>query len=121
MNWNPISVPELGSPPEPYEYAIQSGSTIYLAGQVALDNKGEIVGTTTEEQSRKAWENISTVLAAAGSSVQDIVKVTYYLADIRELKEEMKVRREILNKWDGNGLPQLEDTKDYRYKLVDEI
>ena len=95
MNWNPISVPELGSPPEPYEYAIQSGSTIYLAGQVALDNKGEIVGTTTEEQSRKAWENISTVLAAAGSSVQDIVKVTYYLADIRELKEEMKVRREI--------------------------
>ena len=35
------------------------------------------------------------MLAAAGSSVQDIVKVTYYLADIRELKEEMKVRREI--------------------------
>ncbi len=34
---------------------------------------------------------------------------------------DMKVRRDILNKWDGNGLPQLEDTKDYRYKLVDEI
>ncbi|MBO68917.1 MAG: enamine deaminase RidA [Acidiferrobacteraceae bacterium] len=95
MNWHPISVPKLGPPIEPYEYAIQSGRTIYLAGQVALDNEGKIVGTTTEEQSRKAWENISTVLAAAGASVQDIVKVTYYLEDIRELKEEMKVRKEI--------------------------
>ena len=27
---------------------------------------------------------------------------------------DMKVRRDVLNKWDGNGLPQLEDTKDYR-------
>ena len=66
MNWYPIEVPQLGAPPEPYEYAIRSGSTLYLAGQVALDEHGSIVGTTTKEQSRKAWENIAVVLASAG-------------------------------------------------------
>ena len=95
MNWYPIEVPQLGAPPEPYEYAIRSGSTLYLAGQVALDEHGSIVGTTTKEQSRKVWENISIVLASAGSSLRDVVKVTYYLADIRELSEEIEVRKEV--------------------------
>ena len=95
MNWYPIEVPKLGAPPEPYEYAIRSGSTLYLAGQVALDEHGSIVGTTTKEQSRKAWENIAVVLASAGSSLRDVVKVTYYLAYIRELSEEIEVRKEV--------------------------
>ena len=97
MNWYPIEVPQLGAPPEPYEYAIRSGSTLYLAGQVALDEHGSIVGTTTNEQSRKAWENIAVVLASAGSSLRDVVKVTYYLADIRELSEEIEVRKEVFS------------------------
>jgi 2-iminobutanoate/2-iminopropanoate deaminase len=95
MNWYPIEVPQLGSPPEPYEYVIRAGSTLYLAGQVALDKHGAIVGKTTKEQSRKAWENIAIVLESAGSSIHDIVKVTYYLADIRELNEEIEVRKEV--------------------------
>ena len=97
MNWHAIKVPSLSPPPEPYEYAIRSGNTLYLAGQVALDENGIIVGTTTKEQARKTWDNISIVLAAAGASIKDIVKVTYFLADIRELQEEMEIRKEVFS------------------------
>ena len=97
MNWHAIKVPSLGPPPEPYEYAIRSGNTLYLAGQVALDENGIIVGTTTEEQARKTWDNIGIVLAAAGASIKDVVKVTYFLADIRELQEEMEIRKEVFS------------------------
>ena len=97
MNWHPIDVPSLGPPPEPYEYAIRSGSTLYLAGQVALDKNGVIVGTTTKEQARKTWDNIAIVLAAAGASIKDVVKVTYFLADIRELPEEIEIRKEVFS------------------------
>ena len=72
MNWHAIKVPSLGPPPEPYEYAIRSGNTLYLAGQVALDENGIIIGTTTKEQARKTWDNIGIVLAAAGASIKDL-------------------------------------------------
>jgi|TARA_B100001750_G_C15018009_1_gene355572 enamine deaminase RidA (YjgF/YER057c/UK114 family) len=97
VNWHAIKVPSLGPPPEPYEYAIRSGNTLYLAGQVALDENGIIVGTTTKEQARKTWDNIGIVLAAAGASIKDVVKVTYFLADIRELQEEMEIRKEVFS------------------------
>ena len=97
MNWHAIKVPSLGPPPEPYEYAIRSGNTLYLSGQVALDENGIIVGTTTKEQARKTWDNIGIVLAAAGASIKDVVKVTYFLADIRELQEEMEIRKEVFS------------------------
>ena len=97
MNWHAIKVPSLGPPPEPYEYANRSGNTLYLAGQVALDENGIIVGTTTKEQARKTWDNIGIVLAAAGASIKDVVKVTYFLADIRELQEEMEIRKEVFS------------------------
>ena len=97
MNWHAIKVPSHGPPPEPYEYAIRSGNTLYLAGQVALDENGIIVGTTTKEQARKTWDNIGIVLAAAGASIKDVVKVTYFLADIRELQEEMEIRKEVFS------------------------
>jgi enamine deaminase RidA (YjgF/YER057c/UK114 family) len=82
-------------PPEPYSHAIRSDSTIYLAGQVSLDESGSVVGRTTTEQARQVWRNISLVLQAAGSSISDIVKVTYYMQDVREIAEEIEIRKEI--------------------------
>jgi enamine deaminase RidA (YjgF/YER057c/UK114 family) len=89
-------------PPEPYSYAIRAGDTIYLAGQVSLDEHGAVVGRTTTEQARQIWHNISLVLQAAGGAIADIVKVTYYLQDVREITDEIEVRREIFA---GRPLP----------------
>jgi len=82
-------------PPEPYSYAIRTANTIYLAGQVSLDEQGAVVGRTTTEQARQIWHNISLVLQAAGGSIADIVKVTYYMQDVREITDEIEIRKEI--------------------------
>ena len=89
-------------PPEPYSYAVRAGDTLYLSGQVALDETGEVVGSTVVEQSVQVWNNISLVLSACGSSVKDVVKVTYYMQDIRELSEEMEVRKQVFT---GRAFP----------------
>jgi reactive intermediate/imine deaminase len=89
------AVEGLCPPPEPYSYAIRAGDTLYLAGQVSLDENGNVVGDTVTAQARQVWKNISSVLAAAGSSIADVVKVTYYMQDIREIADEIQVRKEV--------------------------
>ena len=90
-----VRVDALADPPEPYSHAIRAGNTLYLAGQVAFDREGRIVGDTVTEQARQIWQNITDILEAAGSSVADIVKVTYIMADIREITEEFPIREEV--------------------------
>jgi enamine deaminase RidA (YjgF/YER057c/UK114 family) len=88
-------LPGLVPPLEPYSYAVQAGNTIYLAGQVALDEDGAIVGSTTYLQAQQIWHNIRIALAAAGASIENIVKINYYMQDIRELDEEIKIRKDL--------------------------
>ena len=90
-----VEVETLSPPPEPYSHAIRTGDTIYLAGQVAFDREGRIVGDTVAEQARQVWQNISDILEAAGSSIADVVKVTYIMQDIREIAEEFPIRRKV--------------------------
>lgn len=89
------SVAGLWDPPEPYSYAVRAGSTLYLAGQVALDAQMRVVGATTGEQATQVWRNIEAVLADSGATLDDVVKITYYLQDIRELAEEIEVRKRL--------------------------
>ena len=58
MAHDPVEVPQLGPPPELYSYAVRAGDTIYLAGQVALDENANVVGRTVREQARKVWSNV---------------------------------------------------------------
>lgn len=88
-------VPGLCPPPEPYSYAVRHGDTIYLAGQVALDEQMQIVGTTLSEQGEQIWRNIAAVLQRCGSGIGDILKVTYFLRDIRELPAEIEIRKRL--------------------------
>lgn len=95
MSIEAIDSAALSPPPEPYSHAIRAGNTLYLAGQVAFDQNGKIVGDTVEQQARQVWQNITDILKAAGSSITDVVKVTYIMQDIREISEEFPVREEV--------------------------
>ena len=69
----------------PYSQAIVADGVVYTAGQVALDpQSGELVGTTVAEQTEQALKNLTAVLAAAGSSLGQVVKTTVYLADMAD-------------------------------------
>jgi len=69
----------------PYSQAIVADGVVYTAGQVALDpQSGALVGATITEQTDQVLKNLSAVLAAAGSSLGQVVKTTVYLADMAD-------------------------------------
>jgi 2-iminobutanoate/2-iminopropanoate deaminase len=67
----------------PYSQAIVSGGFVFTAGQIGLDAAtGEFVEGGVEAQAVRVLENLTAVLDAAGSSMNDVVKTTMYLADM---------------------------------------
>lgn len=67
----------------PYSQAIVSGGFVFTAGQIALDPAtGELVGGGAAAETERVLENLSAVLAAAGTSLRSVVKTTVYLADL---------------------------------------
>lgn len=64
----------------PYSQAIQAGDLLFLSGQIAIDPaRGEVVMGSVEEQTALVLENIKQVLAAAGASLDAVVKTTVFL------------------------------------------
>ncbi|HEY8018252.1 MAG TPA: Rid family hydrolase [Actinomycetota bacterium] len=69
------------APTAPYSPAVVSGDLVWTAGQVALAD-GVIVSGGVDVQTRQALVNVAACLDAAGSSMDDVVKVTVFLADL---------------------------------------
>jgi enamine deaminase RidA (YjgF/YER057c/UK114 family) len=71
---NPASL----APPIGFSHAVvvQSGTLVLLAGQTALDDTGQIVGSTIVEQFEKVMTNLLTALSAAGGSPENLAKLT---------------------------------------------
>ena len=68
-----------------YANAIKANNTIYVAGQVALDVDGNVVGKGDyEAQLRQILENIKRILEAGGAKMTDIVWIQWLCKDIRQ-------------------------------------
>jgi len=80
----PIHTDRAPRPKGPYSQAIiSSGKHLYVAGQGPVDpSTGEFVGSSFEEQAVCTFENLKTIVEAAGASLQDVVKVNAYLANM---------------------------------------
>ena len=75
---SPQMPPALG----PYSHAVRAGDLIFLAGQPGVDpDSGKVIGTDFHSQAEQAFKNISRVLRASGSSMDQVVKTTVFLAD----------------------------------------
>jgi 2-iminobutanoate/2-iminopropanoate deaminase len=69
----------------PYSQAIATGELIFCAGQVALDPaSGDSVAGDVTVQTERVLDNLSAVLAAAGSDLRHVVKTTVYLIDFSD-------------------------------------
>ena len=69
----------------PYSQAIRAGEFLYLSGQLGIHpESGKIEGATVTEQAEQACKNIEAVLAAAGLSMQNVVKTTCFLTDMAD-------------------------------------
>lgn len=67
----------------PYSQAVRAGNTLYLSGQTPLDPAtGELVAGDISAQARRVFDNLEAVLAAAGASFDNVVRVGIYLTDL---------------------------------------
>ena len=69
----------------PYSQAIVCGNMVFTSGQIGIDPAcGEITGKDIREQTEQVMKNLCAVLTAAGTSMENVVKTTCFLADIAD-------------------------------------
>ena len=82
------------APANGYSHAVAaSGRLVAVAGQVAMDEHGELVGEgDAAAQAEQAFENLGLALAAAGAEFTDVVKLGIFVTDISILPTIREVR-----------------------------
>jgi len=75
----------------PFSAAVRVGKTLYLAGQIGIDDSGNVVPGGIAAETRQTMENIRAALERCGSSFDKVVKATVMLADMAEWSEMNKV------------------------------
>ena len=89
--------PSTLSTPTGYTHVVEvkRGRTVYIAGQVALDRSGNLIGSGDfKAQTRQVLENIQAALAAAGATFDNVVKVTTFVTDLSQIQALRELRSE---------------------------
>ena len=73
-----------GGQPLPFSPAVKAGPVVFVSGQLALGDSGELVPGGIEAQTRQTLKNIEKALALAGCTLKDVVKATVWLDDARD-------------------------------------
>ena len=69
----------------PYSQAIQVGEFLFTSGQIPLDPaSGNMLGENITEQTEQVMKNLGAVLSAAGTSYENAIKTTCFLADMND-------------------------------------
>ncbi len=89
-------VPEL-STPRGYKYVVSAtGTTVYVAGQIAVDKAGSVVGRgDLRAQTVQVLENVKACLAAAGATFADVVKLNTYVVNLKP--DDLPIIRDVRN------------------------
>ena len=69
----------------PYSQAVKTGNLVFVSGQIPIDPKtGAFVSEEIKEQTEQVLKNLSAILEAAGSQLENVVKTTVFLADMND-------------------------------------
>jgi len=66
-----------------YSQAVRSGNTVYCSGQIGLDPQTMQMAEGIEAQIRRVFDNLKAVAEAAGGTLNDVVRFTVYLTDLK--------------------------------------
>jgi len=86
--------------PAGYSHVVvaQGGRTLYISGQLSLDQDGNLVGRGDfQAQVKQVFENLKARLAEGGASFKDVVKLNYYLTDASGVQAVRDTRRSYIN------------------------
>ena len=85
-----------------YSHVAKVGKTLYIAGQVARDVRGKLVGKgDVEAQARQVYTNLKNILEEAGGGLRNVVKTTTILTHYSNVEGYRKIRNEFF----GNIMP----------------
>ncbi|MGN6322085.1 MAG: RidA family protein [Dyella sp.] len=92
--------PSTLSAPHGYTHVISvyGGRTVYIAGQVPLDQHGTLVGAGDfAAQVRQTFENLKAALDAGGAGFSNVVQMTIYVTDMSQIDTFRKIRDEYMH------------------------
>lgn len=82
----------------PYSQAVRAGNMVFCSGQIPIDTAtGEFVSDDVAEQTRQVLKNLSAVLEAAGTGLNNVVKTTVFLADMNDFAAMNEVYAEFFS------------------------
>jgi 2-iminobutanoate/2-iminopropanoate deaminase len=81
----------------PYSQAIEFNNLIFTSGQIALDQKGQIVGDDIKSQTRQVLTNLKHILEENGSCLDCVIKTTIYLINIEDFASMNEVYSEFFS------------------------
>ena len=85
MSKQAISTPQAPAAIGPYSQAIRAGNLLFVSGQIPLDpDTGQVVEGDAAVQTARVLRNLSAILEAAGSSLNQVLKTTVYLKDMAD-------------------------------------
>ena len=91
-----------------YGYEVKSGRLVFLAGQVAVDEHGAIVGKgDLVAQFRQVCRNLHATVTAAGGEMDDIVKLNIYVLDVAAYKRQLKEIGAVYREYFGKHFPAM--------------
>ncbi len=99
MNKQFINPPEL-NPTNGFTHVVSAtaGKTIYVSGQVSVNERAEVVGKgDLRAQVERVFANLTVALASAGATFHDVVKITYFVVDLKP--EHVAHVREVRSKY----------------------
>ena len=77
-----IQTPDAPAAIGPYSQAVLAGQTLYMSGQIPLDPKTGQLVDGIDAQTHQVFDNLRAVAAAAGATLNDIVKLSILLIDL---------------------------------------
>ncbi len=79
-----ISTDEAPKAIGPYSQAIYANGFVYTSGQIALDERGVLIGEDIEHQTTQVMKNLFYILREAGCHFNDVIKTTIYLKNMSD-------------------------------------
>jgi enamine deaminase RidA (YjgF/YER057c/UK114 family) len=98
-----INPPGLAKGTYSHTAVVTGGRLVFVSGQVAVDEAGNVVGSTFAEQAERVFANLKVALAAAGAEFRHVVKMNVYVRDLTSAR--VKTFREIRSRHLGGHQP----------------
>jgi 2-iminobutanoate/2-iminopropanoate deaminase len=100
MPYTFVECSEVAQPPTPYSPAVVTTGTrlVHISGQVALNERGELVGAgDVEAQAIQALTNMKALVEAAGGTIKDIARIAFFVLDRSHFAGVIAARRRLFS------------------------